>query len=78
MHNMKKIPYTEEKQFRSIFGINLTPYWDHFTGFDIIKFDQFMRLNYGYIEDGKTSLSDFITLKYGTEAEGLIRSLIAK
>lgn len=63
-------------KFRQIFGRDLAPFWDHFTGFDIIKFDKFMQDKKGRIEDGKTSLSDFILKKYGEDAEKFIKKII--
>lgn len=29
--------------FRRVFGILLKPYWNNFTGFDVIEFDDFIK-----------------------------------
>lgn len=29
-----------QEAFRQLFGVDLREYWDNFTGFDVIKFDE--------------------------------------
>lgn len=61
-------------KFKSIFGMDLMPYWNHITGFDIVKFDD---LWIGY--DGYTgSLQDFVKKKWGKPGVNLILELIGK
>ena len=75
---MKQWPSVKvKKHFEKIFQTGFKEYWDIMTGFDIISFDEFMQTKRGYIEDDKTSLSDFVKQRYGSEAEALIRLLIA-
>jgi hypothetical protein len=44
-------------------------------GFDIVTFDEFMQTERGYIEDDKTSLSDFIKQKYGKRGRDVYETL---
>ena len=57
-------------QFKEIFNIELSNFFDNITGFDIIKFDEWLDT-----PDGK-SCSDFITEKYGINATKMIEDLI--
>jgi hypothetical protein len=74
---VKKSPVIYETLFSSYFGISLRLFWHPITGFDIIKFDDFCKEKHGYVEDGKTSLKDFLTAKHGKEAATLIENLIS-
>ena len=68
---MKLYPKEYELFFNSTFGKPLLRFWHPLFGFDIARFDDFMRT-----PDGK-SLSDFITEKHGAAAQKLIQVLIA-
>ena len=72
----KKSPAIYDCLFVSCFGISLRLFWNPLTGFDVIKFDDYCKAKLGYVEDGKTSLKDFITAGYGKEAVTLIETLI--
>ena len=74
---MKQPPYKEAKEFKQIFGMPFIPYWSIITGFDLIAFDEFMQKGRCYVEDDQTSLSDFISKKYGEPARSLIERLIS-
>lgn len=65
--------HTQEQyqQFKKLFGVNLRTYWDNFTGFDLIKFDDEVVKP----KDG-TSTRQAVRKKYGKEGVELIESLI--
>lgn len=70
----------QRKHFQLIFKAPLNMFFDPFVpelGFDIVKFDDFMKKRNKYDEDanGGTSLSDFILAKYGQGAVDLITQL---
>ena len=44
--------------------------------FDIVKFDNYLKSVYGYIEDGKTSMQDFILNKFGSDILELSKKII--
>ena len=58
------------KQFQRVFGVPLNNYIDPITGFDIVKFDEFLKT------PDNVSTADFLEGKFGVEAKNLIESLI--
>ncbi len=44
--------------------------------FDIFKFDNYLKSVYGYIEDGKTSMQNFILNKFGSEILEISKKII--
>jgi len=66
--NKKKL-HENRRQFEAIFNDNLANYWD-LTGFDIIKFDEFIAPGDG------VSLKDALLKRYGEEASSFIENLI--
>ena len=62
-----------QNEFKDIFGINLSEYWDNITGFDIVKFDEeFLK------GPDRISCSDFIKNEYGEDARQFVLKLITK
>ena len=59
-----------ERRFRRIFGVSMRPFLDLMTGFDIVRFDDWMKT-----PDG-TSTSDFLRKTYGDEAHDLVTGLL--
>lgn len=65
------------RDFESTFKTKLIDYFQQpWAGFDIVKFDDFMTKEHGYDVKKHGSLGDFISKKFGTEADLIIRSLI--
>lgn len=64
------------RQFKAIFGWQIMNYFDPFYGFDITKFDDALKEQYGDYEDGTTRLKDFVKDKFGANAVGIIEKLI--
>lgn len=60
-----------ERGFRRLFGTSLWHYLDLLTGFDIVRFDDWLKT-----PDG-TSTADFLKQKYGNEAYNLVKRLIS-
>jgi hypothetical protein len=58
------------------FGRNVMAYCHPVFGFDIISFDQLMKDDHGYVEDGETSCLDFVESRWGEEGVNLILKLI--
>lgn len=76
---MAQAPSLQQKtMFHSYFHVNLFEFYHPIFGFDIIGFDDHAQQRWGYIEDGKTSLNDFITQKFGEGASKLISELISQ
>lgn len=44
--------------------------------FDIVRFDEYCQARLGYVEDGDTSLRDFLQAKYDDRAVALIEGLL--
>ena len=63
-------------KFHQIFGLSLSRFWNPMIGFDLIKFDDKVKKHFGYVEDGKTSLSDFLRSKFGEDVRSFILDLI--
>ena len=61
-----------ERSFRRIFGVSMRPFLDLITGFDIVKFDDWMKTPDGI------STSDFLRKKYGDEAHAIVRGLLGE
>jgi hypothetical protein len=70
MKNKKKF-HDYETAFRQQFNRPLNQFWDPFTGFDVIAFDEVTAP-----PDG-TSLKDFLVTKYSQEASDLIGKLLS-
>jgi Na+/proline symporter len=66
----------QHEKFQKIFGTSMERYWSIWGGFLITNFDTFLKEEYGYKEDNKTSIKDFLGQKFGQEAVDLIYSLI--
>ena len=58
-------------EFRTIFGMALPTYIDAFLMFDVIKFDEDLR-----VPDG-ISTKNFVKHKYGVDAVALVEELIS-
>ena len=61
----------EHRNFTNTFGVGLITYWDNFTGFDIVKFDE----EFIKPPDGE-SMEDVIQKEYGDEGVRIIRVLL--
>ena len=69
-----KLPTPQQNSdFQRIFGVRLRPFWDNFTGFDVIKFDEELIQP----PDGQSTL-DKVSEDYGKEAADLCLDLIGK
>ena len=68
----KKIYHDLHQEFRSIFGVGLIDYWDDFTGFDIIKFDDEV------IKSLDGVMADTVKEKYGDIGVTIIERLLGK
>lgn len=66
----KKLFHDNESNFQATFGVPLHRFWNVITGFDVIKFDDWLKT-----PDG-TSTRDYITSKYGDQATKLTESLL--
>jgi hypothetical protein len=74
----KRPDQMQEKVFYQYFQTNCMRFWHPMFGFDIIKFDNLMKSKFGYVEDDKTSLKDFLTQKFGEGASSLINSFLSQ
>lgn len=64
------------RQFQRFFGVDISQFYvSVFVGFDLIKFDDWLRREVEAYKDTE-SMSEFITRQYGSHAAELIRSLI--
>lgn len=59
--------------FRKIFGVSLFGFWDHFLGFDVIKFDD----EFVNPRDGE-SCKNVVLEKYGPEGLKIIKRLLER
>jgi len=59
------------REFKSTFGLELKEYMDHFTGFDLSKFGDNLKV------PGNVSISAYIFRKYGDSGRELICDLIS-
>lgn len=74
------------RKFSTLFGVSLTKFYsDIFTGFDILKFDEWLmqqdetyrKANDGGLgEEADCSMKQHIIQKYGQEAADLVRSYL--
>lgn len=74
MERLLRMKHKEEfyhKEFQRIFGVSLKSYYDYFTGFDIVKFDEECIKT----PDNK-SMREVVFESYGEEGEELINTLI--
>ena len=69
---LKKQPALETKEFKRIFGLNLYEYWDVYTGFDFIRFTDWLEC------DDNESARDRVTKKFGDAAAQLVLRLIRR
>ena len=83
---MDRLNYKQKEEFELLFKKYFNVDLDRFIDkrllpfgiytCDIIKFDEYMYKYYGYNEPEHGSLSDFLKLKFGNEADVLIEKLI--
>lgn len=66
----KKLLLENADEFRRTFGVMLQKFMSPITGFDIVRFDEFLGTPEGI------STRDYINRKYGSKAVGLIERLI--
>lgn len=57
-------------EFKRTFGVSLNAYMSLTTGFDIVRFDGFLKV------PANVSMRDFVTEKFGEKACDMIRMLI--
>lgn len=74
----KKYTYEQRRQFQDLFGRDLHDFWDNFTGFDVIKFDEVAQPDDGLHgrPDKGQSTKDKLQQKWGNEAVKLIMALL--
>jgi len=68
---LKKLQSENRAEFYKTFEVTLETFWETLTGFDIIKFVEFIKTPDGI------SASDWTTEKYGENADKLIERLIS-
>ena len=66
-HRYKCLKYQES--FSRTFRVHLSGFWNNITGFDIVKFNE-------WIEAGDKCLRDVVAKKYGEDAAKLIQNLL--
>ena len=66
----KKLFHDHNQEFLQIFHVALSSYWDIYTGFDVVGFDDFMKV------PEEKSLSEWIVIQHGERANELIKLLI--
>ena len=71
MQKLKNGYLKNARQFKQTFGVELRPYFDLVTGFDVIKFDD------EFIKSGDGACSEKVKTDYGAGAVRLIEALIA-
>ena len=57
-------------QFYQLFGVPLSRFWNSFTGFDVVRFDAWIK------PPENQSLRECITARHGNEAAQLIERLL--
>ncbi len=60
----------ERLDFQTFFGVDIRQYWCNITGFDVIKFDDFL------LPPDGTSSADHLLAKFGDNAFHLVVSLM--
>lgn len=60
----------EGKQFKKVFGKSVLDFWDPFTGFEIMKFDAWLKT------PDNLSTKEFVETKFGAAATGIVSALI--
>lgn len=63
--------HKHKREFRRLLRHDLKPYWDTYTGFDVVKFDE----EWVKPKDGE-STKDAVRRKYGPNAVELILKLL--
>jgi len=67
----------QRRDFASIFGVDVKLFYDNIlVGFDVVKFDYWLRENVEAYDEDKESMSAFIARKYGQKAADMVRSFI--
>jgi hypothetical protein len=67
----------QRERFESIFGVSMSEfYFSIAVGFDLVKFDDWLRTNVETYDEDKESMGDFIVRRYGPEAATLVKGLI--
>ena len=66
----KDLYIKHERKFKRIFGISMRGFMDFMTGFDIVKFDDWLKTRDGM------STADCLKERYGDEAHDLVKRLI--
>ena len=65
------------KDFSATFGVDLKRFYTNiYVGFDVVKFDDWMRENVEAYDEDKESMADFIVRKYGDDARAMVKSFI--
>lgn len=59
-----------DRRFKRIFGVGMWQFMDLLTGFDVVKFDDWLETPDGL------STADHLAKKYGKEARDLVKALI--
>lgn len=65
-----KLLHDNRDKFHAVFGVSLHKFWSTLTGFDVVKFDEWLGT-----PDG-TSTRDCIANRYGWDAVKLVESLL--
>ena len=67
----KKLHHDHNQEFLQIFHVSISSYWDIMTGFDVVKFDDYIKPI-----EGVESTADAIKRQYGDRALELVSLLI--
>lgn len=69
MKDWAKVTLAHEDEFLAIFKLQLRKYMSSLTGFDIIKFDE-------WLQSGDRAASDVVRERYGQRAVDLLTEII--
>jgi len=72
--SMQRVKYSqaEAAQFTETFGVGLSEFWDGMFGFDVIRFDKYIRT------PDRKSMRDYITENHGEVAMRLVELLVKR
>lgn len=71
-HNLMERYKLNQRAFQDTFGVPLKSFWDHMTGFDVIRFDDFVE------PEDDQSTEEVVLARYGQKAVDLCRRLLGR
>lgn len=66
----QSVYFANNADFKTIFGVHLRKFWDNVTGFDVLKFDEF-------VGAGDRSTYEVVAERFGEDGVKMIKRLIA-